>query len=102
MKKLFFTLMLLSTMFLNTSCTDEQVEDFATIAALTYLFTATYSHNEYGTHYYKTSSCSSNYVYYGNGSRVYSSCRYYSAPSGYSSGYYITTSSYYSSFQVYR
>ena len=102
MKKLLMTFLLLLSSLTFTSCTEEEVDTITTIATLTYLYSVDYSHREHGTYYYRTNSCYTNHFYYYGGHQVYAYCRYYSSPSGHSSGYYITTSDYYSSIMVYR
>lgn len=101
MKKLIITFMLIISSMLTTSCTEEQVEAVGTVLTLTYLYNAVYSHNYHGTYYYRTRSCSTHHVYYSDGYQVNAYCRYYSAPDGYGSGYYITTNTRYTTFQVY-
>ena len=101
MRKIISILFLLQSL-LFTSCTEEQVETVGKIATLTLLYSAVYSHSEYGTFYYRTKSCNGSYQYYSNGSSVSVYCRYYSSPSGYGSGYYLTTYNRYSSIMVYQ
>jgi len=102
MKKLMSLLFILTLSLNLTSCDEQDAENIAKIAALTYLYSATYSHYDGGSYYYRTQNCNVNNVYYGKGTRTYVYCRYYSAPDGYGSGYYVTTSYKYDTFDVYR
>ena len=100
MKKLLLTFkifILLTTSSILTSCSEEDIDNITEIAKYTLLYSAIYSHYDGSNYYYRVRNCNSQHVYFGNHSRVYTQCRYYSDYNG----YYVYTPTYYNQFDIY-